>query len=148
MEKQITQCDEAIATLIAQDVQLAHKASRLKAIPGGRSGRGRYLCWPKCPNWERSPAEPPPRWRALPLTTATAADKRGVVPSRAGAARRGTRFTWATLTAMRYDRILKEFYLRLRAAGKKPLVAMTACMRKLVILMNRLLKNNDFQLAN
>jgi hypothetical protein len=25
---------------------------------------------------------------------------------------------------------------------------MTACMRKLVILMNRLLKNNDFQLAN
>jgi len=36
----------------------------------------------------------------------------------------------------------------LRAAGKKPLVAMTACMRKLVILMNRLLKNYDFQLAN
>jgi hypothetical protein len=25
---------------------------------------------------------------------------------------------------------------------------MTACMRKLIILMNRLLKNNDFQLAN
>jgi hypothetical protein len=25
---------------------------------------------------------------------------------------------------------------------------MTACMRKLVILMNRLLKNYDFQLAN
>lgn len=54
----------------------------------------------------------------------------------------------ATLTAMRYDRILKEFYLRLRSAGKKPLVAMTACMRKLVILMNHLLKNDHFQLAN
>jgi hypothetical protein len=26
--------------------------------------------------------------------------------------------------------------------------AMTTCMRKLVILMNRLLKNYDFQLAN
>jgi hypothetical protein len=36
----------------------------------------------------------------------------------------------------------------LRAAGKKPLVAMTACMRKLVILMNRLLKNHEFQLAS
>jgi len=35
----------------------------------------------------------------------------------------------------------------LRAAGKPPLVAMTAVMRKLVILMNRLLKNDDFQLA-
>jgi transposase len=54
----------------------------------------------------------------------------------------------ATLSAVRHDRILKEFYLRLRAAGKKPLVAMTACMRKLVILMNRLLKNYDFHLAN
>ncbi len=49
---------------------------------------------------------------------------------------------------MRYDRILKEFYQRLRTAGKKPLVAMTACMRKLVILMNQLLKNDHFQLAS
>ena len=54
----------------------------------------------------------------------------------------------ATLNAMRYDRILKEFYQRLLAAGKKPLVAMTACMRKLIILMNRLLKNVHFQLAS
>ena len=54
----------------------------------------------------------------------------------------------ATLSAVRHGRILKEFYLRLRAAGKKPLVAMTACMRKLVILMNRLLKNYDFHLAS
>jgi hypothetical protein len=50
--------------------------------------------------------------------------------------------------AVGIGRILKEFYLRLRAAGKKPLVAMTACMRKLVILMNRLLKNHEFQLAS
>jgi hypothetical protein len=36
----------------------------------------------------------------------------------------------------------------LRAAGKKPKVALVACMRKLVILMNRLLKNPKFQLAS
>jgi len=36
----------------------------------------------------------------------------------------------------------------LRAAGKKPLVAITACMRKLVVLMNHLLKNENFQLAS
>jgi transposase len=54
----------------------------------------------------------------------------------------------ATLSAVRYDRILKAFYQRLRAAGKKPLVALTACMRKLVVLMNHLLKNDRFQLAN
>jgi transposase len=54
----------------------------------------------------------------------------------------------ATLSAVRHDRILKAFYTRLLAAGKKPLVAMTACMRKLIVLMNHLLKNDKFQLAN
>jgi transposase len=34
LEKQITQCDQAIAKLIAQDAQLTRKADRLKAIPG------------------------------------------------------------------------------------------------------------------
>ncbi len=41
----------------------------------------------------------------------------------------------ATRSAVRHDRILKAFYTRLLAAGKKPLVAMTACMRKLIVLM-------------
>lgn len=54
----------------------------------------------------------------------------------------------ATLSAVRHERILKDFYLRWRAAGKKPLVALTACLRKLVIRMNRRLRNNDFQLPN
>ena len=54
----------------------------------------------------------------------------------------------ATMCAVKHDRILKAFYQRLRAAGKKPLVALTACMRKLIVLMNRLLKNENFQLAS
>jgi transposase len=54
----------------------------------------------------------------------------------------------AALSAVRHDPILKAFYLRLRTAGKKPLVALTAVMRKLVVLMNHLLKNHEFQLAH
>ncbi|HEY9171813.1 MAG TPA: transposase, partial [Verrucomicrobiae bacterium] len=54
----------------------------------------------------------------------------------------------AALSAVRHDRILKAFSLRLRSAGKKPKVALVACMRKLVVLMNRLLKNPDFSLAH
>src|SRR5579872_4210397 len=37
------------------------------------------------------------------------------------------------------NRILREYYLRLRANGKRLLVAMTAIMRKLVILLKHLL---------
>ena len=53
----------------------------------------------------------------------------------------------AALSAVRHDRILREFYTRLCAAGKKPLVALTAAMRKLVVLLNRMLQKPDFQLA-
>jgi len=54
----------------------------------------------------------------------------------------------AVLSAVRHDAMLKAFYLRLRAQGKAPKVALVACMRKLVVLMNRLLKNPKFQLAH
>jgi transposase len=53
----------------------------------------------------------------------------------------------AALSAIRHGAILKAFYLKLRAAGKQPKVALVACMRKLVVLMNRLLKNPKFELA-
>ena len=47
----------------------------------------------------------------------------------------------AALTAVRRDRIFKEFYQRLLAAGKKKMVAMVAVMRYLIVLLNRILKN-------
>lgn len=46
----------------------------------------------------------------------------------------------AALSAARCQGKLKVFYQRLRAAGKKPKVALVAVMRKLVILMNEVLK--------
>ena len=54
----------------------------------------------------------------------------------------------ATLSAVCHDRILKGFFLRLRTAGMNPLVADTAFRRKLRILVNRLLKNDNSQLAD
>lgn len=54
----------------------------------------------------------------------------------------------AALVAARSNRQLKEFYQRLRAAGKPAKVALTAVMRKLIVLMNHLLKNPSFALQN
>ena len=53
-----------------------------------------------------------------------------------------------TLTAIRINPVLREFYARLRANGKKPMVAITAAMRKLVVLFNRLLNHPDFVLVS
>ena len=53
----------------------------------------------------------------------------------------------AAVVAARFNPILKAFYDRLVQAGKPKKVALTAVMRKLVVLLNRLLKNPQFNLA-
>jgi transposase len=54
----------------------------------------------------------------------------------------------AALVAAHSNRQLKEFYQRRRAAGKPAKVALTAVMRKLIVLMNHILKNPSFALQN
>ena len=46
----------------------------------------------------------------------------------------------ATVSAISCNYKIREFYLRLSAAGKKPKVAITACMRKLLTIVNVIVK--------
>lgn len=48
----------------------------------------------------------------------------------------------ATLAATRFNPVIKAFYQRLIQAGKKPKVAITACMRKLLTILNAMIKNS------
>jgi transposase len=147
LEKQIEACDTALTELIAADERLQAKANRLDAIPGVGAVTAATVL-----------AELPELGR---IRDEAAAALAGVAPyNRDSGAVTGVRHIaggrtavrcalyMATLSAVRYDAILKAFYLKLRAAGKPPKVALVACMRKLVVLMNRLLKNPNFQLAN
>lgn len=47
----------------------------------------------------------------------------------------------AATAARRFNPVIRNFYLRLRAAGKSYKVALTACMRKLIVTLNAILKN-------
>jgi transposase len=49
----------------------------------------------------------------------------------------------AALTASRYNPIIKAFYHRLCSAGKARKVALTACMRKLLIILNSMVKHQQ-----
>jgi len=67
---------------------------------------------------------------------------------------RGRRTTWggranvrsalymAALVATRWNSTIKAFYQRLRNAGKPAKVALTACMRKLLVILNTMIANN------
>ena len=66
---------------------------------------------------------------------------------------KGTRVIWggranvrsvlymATLVAVRFNPVIKRFHDRLIKAGKKPKVAIVASMRKLIIILNAMVKN-------
>jgi transposase len=68
---------------------------------------------------------------------------------------RGRRVTWggranvrralymAAIAALRWNPVIKEYFVRLRAAGKPPKVAIVACMRKLLIILNAIARSGE-----
>lgn len=46
----------------------------------------------------------------------------------------------AIIAALRFNEVIKGFYTRLRAAGKAAKTAITACMRKLLTILNAMMK--------
>jgi transposase len=79
----------------------------------------------------------------------------GVAPlNRDSGKSRGKRIVWggrnsvrnatymATFVAIRFNPLLKAFFERLKAAGKPHKVAMVACMRKLLCILNTMIKNH------
>jgi transposase len=47
----------------------------------------------------------------------------------------------STLVATRYNPVIKAFYARLLEAGKRKKVALTACMHKLLTIMNAMVRD-------
>ena len=45
------------------------------------------------------------------------------------------------IVAARFNPVIRAFYQRLRAAGKAKKIVLTACMRKLLIMLNAMLKH-------
>ena len=48
----------------------------------------------------------------------------------------------AALTARRHNPVIRDFADRLEAQGKLPKVILVACMRKLLVILNTLVKTN------
>jgi len=49
----------------------------------------------------------------------------------------------ATLSAIRHNPVIKKFYQRLLDKGKLKKVALTACMRKLLVILNTMVKTGQ-----
>lgn len=51
------------------------------------------------------------------------------------------------LSAIQHNHVFKSFYQQLVVRGKEPKVALTAVMRKMIVLMDLVVKNPNFQLS-
>ena len=136
----IQDVDRQLAALVQAEPTLRARAAWLQSIPGiGPVAAATLL------------AEVP---ELGACTRQQVAALVGVAPfNRDSGARRGRRSCWggraqvraalymAALTATRVNPTLRACYQRLVTAGKPPKVALTACMRKLLVLCNALCKH-------
>jgi transposase len=141
LQQQITQFDDDLRALVRSSPLWRAKDDLLRSAPGVGPVLATTLV------------------AALPelgtLTRQQIAALVGVAPlNRDNGTLRGRRTVWggraqvrtvlymSTLVAVRHNPVLAAFYQRLRAAGKAPKVALTACMRKLLTILNAMLKHH------
>jgi len=53
----------------------------------------------------------------------------------------------AAVASLRHNDMIQEFYNKLIAAGKPPKLALTACMRKILTILNAMMKNQTYWIA-
>jgi transposase len=141
LKKQIDTIDLLIEQLIAQSHELSAKAQKLTAISGigPRTAALLLAQMPELGELNRREAAALAGLAPFNRDSGTARGKRAIFGGRR-AVRNG--LYMAALEAARHNPILANFYQRLRSAGKPPKLALTATMRKLLIVLNSALKTD------
>jgi transposase len=139
LKGQIAAIDKRLAALIRQAPAFQHKAELLRSTPGvGEVATATLLArLPELGALDR---------KKIALV--------GVAPfNRDSGKFKGKRAIWggrgdvrtvlymSALVAVRRNPSIRTFYQRLRQAGKTPKMALTACMRKLIVTLNALIRD-------
>ncbi len=140
--KEIQRIDTEIARLVKSDDQWKHKADLLQSTPGVGNVTATTLI-----------AEVPELGQ---LNRQKISALIGVAPfNRDSGQFRGRRTIFggrraarsalymAALSARRYNPVIRAFADRLEAQGKLPKVILVACMRKLLVILNTMVKQNS-----
>lgn len=140
LNKQIDSINGDLDALIQQSPCWLEKETLLTSVPGVGTQTARTLlgCLPELGQISRQ----------------AVAALVGVAPiNRDSGTMRGKRTTWggrkvvrsalymAALVASRYNPVIRSHYQKLLAAGKAKKLALVACMRKLLVMLNAILRN-------
>ena len=140
IERQITAIDAALRALLAADATLKARFDILVSIPGVGETTALIMLveMPELGDPEHRCAA---SLAGLAPIAHDSGQHRGKRSIRGGRAQLRQAIYMPALVAVRFNADLNAKYDSLRAAGKAPKVALTAVMRKLVILANALLRD-------
>jgi transposase len=146
-KKEIGATDKLIAALIAAHPQLAQNVERLSALEGiGKVTAAAILAL--MPELGKIGDKQAAALAGLAPYNRDSGPCKGQRSISGGRSKLRALLYMPALTAVRCNPILKPFYKALKDRGKKALVAITAVMRKLITLCNRLLSDPNFSLAH
>lgn len=142
IEKQIDQVDALIADAIKSDDDFSHKDEILRSANGvgpqtsamliarlpelGKMNRQQVCALVGVAPWDRKSGD----WTGASRIWGGRAEVRSAL-------------YMAALTAMRGNDVIKAFAQRLKKAGKTFKVIITACMRKLLVILNTMIRNGE-----
>ena len=147
LDRRIAKWDAHIATLIASDSEMAAKKDRLEQIKGvGAVASSTLLA--EFPELGRLGDRQAAALAGLAPYNCDSGRWHGLRSIRGGRGRIRRALYMPALCAVRHNPVLREFYQRLRAKNKPHKVALTAAMRKMVCVLNRMLADPHFQPAS
>ena len=139
LDRQLTALDDELDDQIRKTPAWRENEELLSSVPGVGKGTARTLMseLPELGSLNRQEVASLVGLAPLNHDSGTYRGSRHI---RGGRSKVRAALYMASISAMRFNPVIREFYQRLRAAGKDFKVAITACMRKLLIHLNAIMK--------
>jgi transposase len=142
VEKEIAKLDKQIAARIAADPQLQRKAEICDSTPGIATATAAVLVT-ELPELGRVNRREIATLVGLAPMNRDSGQFRGKRTTGGGRVRVRTALYLPMLTVIRCNPVIRRFYQRLLDQGKAKMTALVAAMRKLLTILNTMIKNNQ-----
>jgi transposase len=140
--KKISELDQQIEDLIASKAEFKHKVEILRTVPGIGPVASAILV-ADLPELGRLDRKKVAALVGVAPFNNDSGYRRGKRRVKGGRAAVRTVLYMATISASRFNPVIKAFYDRLLKRGKVKKVALVACMRKLLTILNAMLRSGD-----
>lgn len=139
LEAQLAEVDDHIRGLMAADAELTAAIERLDSVPAIGPGTARALMI-ACPELGTLNRQQVAALAGLAPFNHDSGVMKGKRAIRGGRESIRTALYMATVTALRFNPVIKRHYQHMLQKGKEKMVALIAAMRKLLILLNSIVR--------